>query len=274
MSLDVIESLPTLSPAYEDSLIFEFPLSERVRTWLRLEELFSRTRSHAARREALDHRLALLGIFDIVDTATRTDLKTDLLSELDRQRTMWAAQLENPDVAREALEEFLSDLEAVIHDLHAQVGKVGFHLRDSEWLQTVRQRAATPGGACVFELPMLLSWMQRSEHDRKQMLKEWLAPIAPLEEAVLLVLRLLRESTSVSNEVARQGSFHRALANSRPPMLATVEIEADQGVVPEVSANKYTVNVRFLDHSGQFMRASRAMPAHRDVAFRLGLCAL
>jgi cell division protein ZapD len=275
MTVETLESPPPmLTPAFEDSLIFEHPLSERVRTWLRLEEIFSRTQAHAARREAIDHRSALFGLFEIVDTATRSDLKTDLLGELDRQRAFWTSHLDNPDVAREALEEFLADTDAVIHDLHSQLGKIGQHLRDSEWLQAVRQRAATPGGACVFELPMLMSWLQRPEHDRKEMLKTWLAPIVPLEEAVLLVLRLLRESVQNTTEVARQGNFHRALMNQRPPMLAMIEVEADQCVVSEVSANKYTVNVRFLEHGGQFVRSGRATPTLRDVPFRLGLCSL
>jgi cell division protein ZapD len=265
---------PTLTPSFEDSLVFEHPLSERVRTWLRLEELFTRTQAHALRRDAMDHRSALIGIFDIVDTATRSDLKTDLLAELDRQRTTWQAQLDNPDIAREALEEFLADTEAVIHDLHSQLGKIGQHLRDSEWLQTMRQRAVTPGGACVFELPMLQSWLQRTEHQRKEMLRGWLSPLAPLEEAVLLVLRLLRESANSTIEVARQGNFHRALTSQRAPQLAIVEVDLDACVVPEISANRYTVNVRFLDHGGQFVRAHRATPALRDIPFRLSLCSL
>jgi cell division protein ZapD len=274
MSVHTLERPPTLELAFENSLIFEHPLSERVRTWLRLEELFSRTHAHAARRDAMDHRAALMGLFDIIDTATRSDIKTDLLAELDRQRAIWNAQLDNPDVAREALEEFLADLETVIHDLHSQLGKIGQHLRDSEWLQAVRQRDSSPGGACVFELPMLMSWLQRNEHDRKDTLKTWLSPLVPLEEAVLLILRLLRDSSMSTNEVARQGNFHRALMSSRPPLLATIEVEADQHVVSEVSANKYTVNVRFLEHAGHFVSASRAVPTQRSVPFRLGLCSL
>jgi cell division protein ZapD len=267
-------SPPTLTPSFEDSLVFEHPLSERVRTWLRLEELFTRTQALALRRDAMDHRAALIGLFEIVDTATRSDLKTDLLAELDRQRTIWQAQLDNPDIAREALEEFLADTEAVIHDLHSQLGKIGQHLRDSEWLQAIRQRAATPGGACVFELPMLQSWLQRSEQQRKEMLRTWLSPLVPLEEAVLLVLRLLRESAVTTVEIARQGNFHRALTSQRAPQLVMVEVESDVCMVSEVSANRYTVNVRFLDHGGQFVRSGRASATSHDVPFRLSLCSL
>lgn len=255
-------------------LTFECPLSERGRTWLRLEELFEQTRTFAARKDAIDHRSALLGLFHIVETASRSDLKTDLLQELDRQRSTWSTQLDNPDVAREALTEFLSDMDAVIHDLHAQMGKIGQHLRESEWLQAVRQRAASPGGACAFELPILHSWLQRSEFDRRQELKSWLDPLAPLEEAVILVLRLLRESSQTTAEIAHLGNFQRALTNARPPLLARIELDTGHAVVPEVSANKYTVNVRFLDHGGQFQTSGRASVAMRNIPFRLSLCSL
>lgn len=262
------------SPVTSSTLTFECPLTERARTWLRLEELFGRTRTFAARKESIDHRSALLGLFHIVDTAGRSDLKTDLLQELDRQRSVWSTQLDNPDVAREALSEFLADMDAVIHDLHGQIGKIGAHLRDSEWLQAVRTRAASPGGACAFELPMLHSWLQRTEFERRQELKSWLDPLAPLEEAVLLVLRLLRESSQMTAETAHHGNFHRALASSRTPLLARMEVDAGYAVVPEVSANKYTVNVRFLEHGGFSHSGGRAAVAHRSVPFRLALCTL
>jgi len=267
---------PTSSatPGAQELLIFECPLTERARTWLRLEELFSATRTFAARRDAIDHRHALLGLFQIVDTASRSDLKTDLLQELDRQRTLWGNQLDNPDIARAALTEFLSDMDAVIHDLHSQIGKIGQHLRESEWLQAVRQRAASPGGACEFELPMLHSWLQRDEVERRSELKTWLDPIAPLEEAVVLVLRLLRESSQASAETALHGNYQRALTGARSPLLARIEINPGHAVVPEVSANKYTVNIRFLEHSGNFHAAGRATVTARNIPFGLALCSL
>lgn len=274
MQATVTAPTSSATPGAQELLIFECPLTERARTWLRLEELFSATRTFAARRDAIDHRHALLGLFQIVDTASRSDLKTDLLQELDRQRTLWGNQLDNPDIAREALTEFLSDMDAVIHDLHSQIGKIGQHLRESEWLQAVRQRAASPGGACEFELPMLHSWLQRDEVERRSELKTWLDPIAPLEEAVVLVLRLLRESSQASAETALHGNYQRALTGARSPLLARIEINPGHAVVPEVSANKYTVNIRFLEHSGNFHAAGRATVTARNIPFGLALCSL
>jgi cell division protein ZapD len=265
---------PNESSGGVQALRFETPLSERSRAWLRLEELFFRARTYIARRDAIDHRAALICIFDIVDTATRIDVKADIIAELDRQQALWASQLQNPEIEREALLEFLSDIDVVARDLHGQIGKVGQHLRDSEWLQAVRQRASTPGGACAFELPMLCSWLGQLEGLRRCQLQAWFEPLAALEEGALLVLKLLRDTGATSNETAIKGSFHRSLSAQRAPLLAVVLVDSGYGLIPEVTANKYAVNLRFLAHEGAFVEASRADPYASDVPFSLRLCSL
>jgi cell division protein ZapD len=257
-----------------EPLLFEFPLSERIRAWLRLEEQFHRVKLLAARREPLDHRSALLSLFEIIDTATRTDLKSDLLQELDRQRALWSAQSSHPDVETQALAEFLHDVETAIADLHGQVGRPGQHLREIDWLSQLRQRASSPGGACDVELPMFKAWLALGEARRKADLKLWLDPLSPLDEAVALVLRLLRGSGLLCGERALHGSFHRALDGARSPLLAIIRVEAGWAVVPELSANRYAINVRWLEHGGQFSRAGRAQVTTRDIPFEMALCRL
>ncbi|MCS6996126.1 MAG: cell division protein ZapD [Casimicrobiaceae bacterium] len=263
-----------LAPGSVDRLVFEFPLAERVRGWLRLEEQFRRAKQLALRRDALDHRAALLALFEILDTATRSDLKSDLLHELDRQRLIWSTQAENPEIEQGALSEFLRDLDTVLSDLHAQVGRPGQHLRDIDWLVQVRQRAASPSGVCTVELPMLGAWLAQPEALRKADLQRWLEPFSPLEEAITLLLRLLRESGVPCAELAHLGSFQRSLDGTRAPLLAIVRVDAGWAAVPELSANRYMINIRWLEHGGHFMRSGRATASTRDIPFELTLCRL
>ena len=44
-------------------IYYEYPLSERVRTWLRLEDLFDKTRFFIAGKDARQHHAALLSVF-------------------------------------------------------------------------------------------------------------------------------------------------------------------------------------------------------------------
>ncbi len=77
---------------------YEFPTNERIRTLLRLEDIYDRAAFYAGREHALDHHTALLGIFEIMEVASRADLKSDLLSLNDEQYGIWYIDaLENTD---------------------------------------------------------------------------------------------------------------------------------------------------------------------------------
>ena len=132
---------------------YEHPLNERVRTLMRLEDLFARASYFAAQDAAQDHHASLLALFEITDVAARADLKTDLLQELERQKQMLTPLRQNPQIEQQMLEELLAHIDAVNAQLLGQAGKVGAHLRDNEWLMAIKQRTAIPGGVCEFDLP-------------------------------------------------------------------------------------------------------------------------
>ena len=83
-------------------ITYEYPLNERVRTLLRLEDLFDRVDFFVAQESPLDHQAGLLSIFEILEVASRGDLKSDLLQELDRQRLFLEALRNNPAISEEA----------------------------------------------------------------------------------------------------------------------------------------------------------------------------
>lgn len=134
---------------------YEYPLSERIRTLLRLEALFSRLDAYAATPDPHAHHAALLTLFEMAEVAARADLKSDLLQELDRQKAVLLVLRGNPQVEDSMLEQVLAAIEAAHQDLYRLSGKVGQHLREDDWLMTIKQRAAIPGGMCEFDLPAL-----------------------------------------------------------------------------------------------------------------------
>ncbi len=60
-------------------ITYEYPFNESIRTMLRLEHLFERLSQLIDRDAALDHHFALATIFEVMDVASRADLKSDLL---------------------------------------------------------------------------------------------------------------------------------------------------------------------------------------------------
>jgi len=64
-------------------ILYEHPFNESIRTMLRLEHLFDRLGQLIARDTAVDHHYALATLFEIMDVASRADLKSDLLKDLE-----------------------------------------------------------------------------------------------------------------------------------------------------------------------------------------------
>ncbi|MEO7761217.1 MAG: cell division protein ZapD [Casimicrobiaceae bacterium] len=249
---------------------YEHPLNERIRTMMRLEDLLQRARYFSAKAEASDHQAALNAMFEIAEIASRADLKSDLLLELERQRQTLSALRENPQVSAETLDEFLTDIVTAAADLHAQAGRIGHHLRDNEWLMTIKQRMGIPGGVCEFDLPSFHYWLNLEAAQRQRDLQSWLAPFLPIDEALGIVLRVLRDSGRSSRQVAYNGLFQLMLTANKVAQLLRITVAKDLPFVPEISANRYALNIRFLGYD----ILERPRQIEQDVEFDLTFCNL
>ena len=58
-------------------ITYEYPFNERIRTLLRLEDLFEKTAYFAQADGQLEHHTALVTMFEILEVAGRADLKMD-----------------------------------------------------------------------------------------------------------------------------------------------------------------------------------------------------
>jgi cell division protein ZapD len=248
---------------------YEFPLNERVRTLLRLEDLFYRIEIFIGRDDSLDHHAALGVLFEILEVAARADLKSDLLQELERQKKILASLHSNPEISEAALDAILGEIETASAELLAMNGKIGQYLRDNEWLMGIKQRACIPGGVCEFDLPAYHYWQHQSPEKRREYLRAWLNPMLPLHEGLSIILKLLRESGKVLHFTALRGSFQQMQGGKVAQMLS-INLDTSVPCIPEVSANKYALNIRFVTAD----YAAKTTLYDNDVPFELTFCSL
>lgn len=250
-------------------IVYEYPLSERIRTWLRLEDLFGKVAFFIRAGDQRSHHAALLAIFELVDVMARPELRSELIQELERQKLSFEPLRGNPAVDSERLEGVLGGLASALAELHVQSGKLGQHVRENDWLSSIKSRSSIPGGTCGFDLPGYHYWLNQPTQSRLNDLQAWLAPLLPIKRGVDTVLKLLRESGSVTRYVAKAGLFQLMLGG-RVAQLLRIGIDEGQPCVPEVSANKYAVNLRFV--SAGTSQKSRTFD--QDVPFDLIFCSL
>ncbi len=236
---------------------------------LRLEQLFDRLSTLAARGSALDHHFALQTLFEIMDVASRADLKSDLLKELDRHRARLETFRGNPQIADAPLQEALSWIQQSYDDLNASAGKAGHSLTSNEWLMAVRSRISIPAGTCAFDLPAYFAWQQTQPAVRRSELEAWIATFNPLVRALRVLLGLLRDSASAYRVLAAAGVFQQRLPEGKTFHLLRVNIDDALGLVPEISGHRLLVSVRLMRADD----VGRLKPSTDDTSFDLALCA-
>ncbi|MDO8263041.1 MAG: cell division protein ZapD [Gallionella sp.] len=224
---------------------YEFPLNEKVRTLLRLEDLFARMAHFTGHSHCMDHHAALLTLFEILEVTGRADLKSELLQELERQKRILSNLHNNPAISEGALDAILAKIDEASADILAITGKIGQHLRENEWLMGIKQRACMPGGTCEFDLPSYHYWQEQEAGSRREYLQAWLAPFLPLLAGLGIVLRLLRENGKVFHFTAHQGTFQQ-MQGGRIAQMLRVSLSSELACIPEVGANKYAINIRFI----------------------------
>lgn len=247
---------------------YEFPLNERIRTLLRLEDLYQRAQYFTLKDDPELHHVALTSLFEILEVGGRADLKSELMQELERQKQHLDQLRHSPAISQEALASVMADIEKTVSDLFQTSGKTGQELRDNEWLMGIKQRAAIPGGVCEFDLPSYHYWLNQSADVRRADLNTWLAPFLPIRNGVHIILKLLRGSGKTAPQVAQQGVYQQTMAGRVAQMLR-VRLEGNPDCVPEVSANKYALNIRFTNALG-----TQRKTIVEDVNFELTFCNL
>jgi cell division protein ZapD len=250
-------------------ILYEYPFNERIRTYLRLEQLFRRLALMMARDHPADHHHALSTLFEVMDVGARADLKSDVMKDLEKQKSALSALRGNPAISEDLLQEVIGQLDAGYNALHAQTGTAGQSLTDNDWLMSIRSRIGIPGGTCEFDLPAYHAWQQLDPAERQADLLRWVAPLGTLADSIRLLLKLMRDAGSPQKVMASGGHLQQALPQGRTFQLMRLRIDPALHLVPEISGNRLMVAVRLMKHTpGERLQAS-----HDDTPFELTLCA-
>lgn len=253
-----------------DTIFYEQPLNERIRSFLRLEHLFKQAAYTLRGYSVWDSRSTLTSITSILDILARNDLKTELLKELERQDKTLSALSDLAGVDKEQLKNILKQIETSQQNILNFKGQLGQNIREHELLNSLRQRSSIIGGTCDFDIPLLHYWLQQPPEYRIEKLEDWLEKLEIISHPINLILDIIRESSSPINVTAEKGFYQQNIDNNAPVQLIRVGLDRESEYFPEISAGKQRFSIRFMLHQDE----NRPIQATDDLDFQLISCAL
>lgn len=253
----------------ENRLVYEHPLSERIRTLLRIDNLFNRLDHYSGSPDLWDVRLTVSLLIDLNDLLRWSDSKTDLARELDRCRSVLSALEGNPGVDTYKLKHILGDLDECLESMQDNAYQPGAALEKDELMTSIKQKSSVAGGVCNFDLPAYHHWLNKPTRIKQERLRELVEDLSIIQKSTNLVLNLLRSNAIASKETAREGFFQQSVETGTEYQLIRIIIPRDANCFPEVSGGKHRVTVRFMEQSET---ANRPEQTEEDVEFELHFC--
>ncbi|MGI9223109.1 MAG: cell division protein ZapD [Woeseiaceae bacterium] len=248
---------------------YELPLSERMRTFLRLEFLYQQMLYSGEDHSGWATRATITTLLDILAILSRGDVRGEVHKELDHQINALQRFQSQPGVDTKRLDNLIKNL----LESRGEVSDIGTKflqpIKDSEFLRAIKHRISIPGGTCEFDLPEYNHWLRQPYERREQDLAQWIGAIRPLCDAVVEVLWLIRESAEPAEKTAINGMFQHSMQKDVNCRLLRVILTDNSTLFPEISGSQHRFTVRFLEWS---TIDSRAVQTGHDVAFQLAIC--
>ena len=205
----------------QTQVLFEHPLNEKMRTWLRIEFLIQQL---TVNLPIVDHAGALhffRNVSELLDVFERGEVRTELLKEL------------------EALIQQLKAAGSVL----ISAPRIGQFLREDRLIALVRQRLSIPGGCCSFDLPTLHIWLHLPQAQRDSQVETWIASLNPLTQALTMVLDLIRQSAPFRKQTSLNGFYQD---NGGDADLLRLNLSLDSQLYPQISGHKSRFAIRFM----------------------------
>ncbi|RLM28122.1 cell division protein ZapD [Brenneria alni] len=224
------------------AILFEYPLNEKTRTWLRIESLLQQLHRNYSLIDMGSALTFFRSIADLMDVLERGDVRTELLKEMERQQQKLLQWSDVPGVDMERIHALRRQLKELSTALMA-APRMGQILREDRLIGMVRQRISIPGGCCSFDLPTLHIWLHQPQEQREQLVSSWLNSLAPLKKSLDMVLELIRHSATFRSQISLNGFYQD---NASEADLLRLRIDLAYQLYPQISGHKTRYAIRFL----------------------------
>ncbi|WP_241608638.1 cell division protein ZapD [Rosenbergiella australiborealis] len=226
----------------QSTICFEYPLNEKMRSWLRVEYLLQQLVASKDTDSPQASLLFLRTLTELLDILERNELRADLLKELEKQQGKLNQWLNVPGIDIQTVHELINRL--ITHSQTINIApKFGSTFKEDRFIGQLRQRLSIPGGYCNFDTPTLHLWQHLPVEKRQAQLDHWYSELASLHLCLQTILHLIRQSGRLHDVQAQQG-FYQHSAEDKD--LVRLFLNRDDEIYPLLSGHKTRFSIRFF----------------------------
>lgn len=252
-------------------ILYEFPLNERMRNFMRLENYFSQINYFSQNGAMWDSQTCLLVLIEILNIIDRNDIRSEVTKELERNIATLSALIDAPEVNSTRLKQTLDELQTQLHAVQHVSGKITRSLREDDLLNSIKQRVAIASSVNSFDIPGFYYWLNQPASVRHAQVTQWIAELNPIENGIILLNTLLRDSSFFEPQFAESGFFQKSLNAQQACQMVRIAVPADANYFPEASGSKHRISIRFLSYENTNQRPCQVPD---NINFSISCCTI
>ena len=238
---------------------YEFPLNERIRKFLRIEEIFKKMDAQINGKNEFSAHICFATFFDIMTFASRGDLKVELIQEIEKQRLKCRSKIKTKKNKK-----IFADLNKIRLQLEKSKNIAELNFGGDKFLHELKTRANSPYGIVSIDFPEFQFWLKSTNFtERKAYFTNKLNDINSIKNAITTLMNLLRKNIVNKALETRSEEIQYKLDPLLKNDLVVITLPSTLKCFPIISSNKYAVNVH--------LRRNSTKPETKTIKFKLGI---
>ena len=219
--------------------IYEEPIDERIRKFLKLENYFLKLGYHKELDTPYDSYVSLYNLVKAYNTLSRVEVKSDLIREIDfhKQRYMEYIKFDSSDKIK--LNSIMEKQNVILNNLYNLQSNYMNKLNNDEFFQF-----------CVKHYESLSTeldyWLTRDHASRLNQINLWLETVRPIENSIYFCLDILRKSSETKEVCANNGFYLLKLNQEKKVRLLRITMQSDNYFFPRISLGPQRATISFM----------------------------
>ena len=241
--------------------IYEEPMDERIRKFLKLESYFLKLNYHKEIDSIYDSYASLHNLILIYNTLCRVEVKSELIREIDFHKTKYKEYIKYDNSDKTKLNSIMEKQDVILKNLHSLKSNYLNGLNNDELFQHFVKHHDNLNTEIDY-------WLTRDHNMRLNQINLWLEIIKPIEHSVGFCLNILRKSSETSEICAKNGFHLIKIEQEKKIRLLRITMQSDNYYFPRISLGpqRATISFMIMNEDNKFSQIKE------NISFVLDLC--
>ena len=249
-------------------IIYEQPVTENIRNFLKCEYLFEKFNSAIQKQDIWSVKSSVSTLIEASDLIFRINLKVELLKELEKNILFLNYLYNDNSIEISVYDNFITKTKNCIVALNNINESPSKSISDNDFLMQIKSKLHIPAGENFFDMPSYLNFLSSNRSFIIDNINLWYLPFEQFFASSKLILDIKRQNSKFITFNSAGSYFEKKFDKNSKFDFARIKLKKNINVFPDISISSQYINIIFKTSYGP-NRLSKTIS--KNIDFELSL---